>query len=56
MLDQELGHGAGIAGQEFAMRPTGSTMMSALNHRFAGQPLVAGSRPAVGAEQPSDLG
>jgi hypothetical protein len=55
MGQDELGDGARLAGQEFAMRSSGQAVVSRLNGLLGGQPLLLGGRGSAEADQAGDL-
>jgi hypothetical protein len=56
VLEQEVGDGAGIAGQKLAMGTSGESLMGSLDNRFGGESLLGGGGCPADAEQASDGG
>ena len=56
LFEEELGDGAGIAGQEFAVRGADQAMVGGLDDLLGGEPLLSGGGRAAEAKQAGDLG
>ena len=55
MSQHELGEGAGIARQQFAVGPTGQAVVGGLDRLLGRDPLVVRGRGPADTDQASDL-